>query len=50
MDTINPMVDVDNEYGGGMAARSMNSEAFSHFSLPSNNFINGMRVNVPSHV
>ena len=28
-------------------ARSMNSEAFSHFSMPSNNFINGLRVNVP---
>ena len=27
--------------------RSMNSEAFSHFSLPSNNLVNGLRVNVP---
>jgi hypothetical protein len=29
-----------------LCGRSMNSEAFSHYSLPSNNFINGMRVNV----
>lgn len=26
-------------------AKSIDSEAFSHFSMPSNNFINGLRVN-----
>ena len=30
--------------------RSVNSEAFSHYSMPSNNFVNGMRVNVPSYM
>jgi len=28
-------------------ARSMNSEAFSQLSMPSNNFVNGLKVNVP---
>lgn len=36
---MNPM-DID-------CGRSMNSEAFSHFSLPSNNLVHGLRVNVP---
>jgi len=36
---MNPMEQMD--------MRSMNSEAFSHFSLPSNNLANGLKVTVP---
>ena len=49
---MNPGIDGNSEaagaaLGAGYCAQSMNSEAFSHFSFPSNNFVNGMRVNVP---
>ena len=27
-----------------LCGRSMNSEAYSHFSLPSNNLLNGMKI------
>ena len=41
-DNFNPMLDLNNNE----CARSMTSEQFSQFSMPSNNFINGLKVNV----
>ena len=46
VDLINPMVEMENNQEANVA-QSMNSEVFSQFSFPSNNFVNGMRVNVP---
>ena len=39
----------DENKANNIMAKSMNSEAFSHFSLPSNNFYTGMRVGVGLH-
>ena len=41
-DNFNPLADLPHNE----CTRSMNSEAFSQFSLPSNNFVNGLKVNV----
>ena len=38
----NPLLDLNNDF-----AKSLDSEAFSHLSMPSNNFVNGLKVNVP---
>ena len=38
------MDNVQYEGDGNICGRSMNSEAFSHFSLPSNNLVNGLKV------
>jgi hypothetical protein len=40
----NPLLDLNND-----CAKSLNSEAFSHLSMPSNNFVNGLKVNVPQN-
>ena len=39
-DNAMPSYDPENN----ICARSMNSEAFSHFSLPSNNLMNGLKI------
>ena len=41
-DNYNPLADLPHNE----CTRSMNSDAFSQFSLPSNNFVNGLKVNV----
>ena len=38
------MDNVQYEGDANICGRSMNSEAFSHFSLPSNNLVNGLKI------
>jgi len=45
MENYNPLIDLNNNE----CTRSMNSEAFSALSIHSNNFVNGLRVNVGPH-
>lgn len=38
------MDNVQYDQDPNLCGRSMNSEAFSHFSLPSNNLVNGLKI------